>query len=110
MQVSNPYAFIVGCPRSGTTLLQRMMDAHPNIAVVPEAPWIYQLPRHSSGMTSEGRVTADLLPALLQHPKFAPLGITRDQLLPLTQGDYPIPYSTFVQRVFDLYGTMQGKD
>jgi hypothetical protein len=36
----NPYVFIVGCPRSGTTLLQRIVDAHPTIAVVFETPWI----------------------------------------------------------------------
>jgi len=30
----NPYVFIVGCPRSGTTPLQRIVDAHPDIAVV----------------------------------------------------------------------------
>lgn len=28
--------FIVGCPRSGTTLLRWMLDAHPRIAVTPE--------------------------------------------------------------------------
>ena len=36
----NPYVFIVGCPRSGTTLLQRIVDAHPDIAVVFETHWI----------------------------------------------------------------------
>src|SRR5919112_2633515 len=30
----NPYVFIVGSARSGTTLLQRMVDAHPQVAVV----------------------------------------------------------------------------
>jgi hypothetical protein len=29
----NPAFFIVGCPRSGTTLLGRMADAHPDLAV-----------------------------------------------------------------------------
>jgi hypothetical protein len=29
----NPYLFVVGCPRSGTTLLQRMLDHHPELAV-----------------------------------------------------------------------------
>jgi Sulfotransferase family len=36
----NPYVFIVGTTRSGTTLLQRMVDAHPQIAVVHETHWI----------------------------------------------------------------------
>ena len=30
------FFFIVGCPRSGTTLLRFMLDAHPEIAVTPE--------------------------------------------------------------------------
>ena len=36
----NPYVFIVGCPRCETTLLQRIVDAHPAIAVVYETHWI----------------------------------------------------------------------
>ena len=36
----NPYVFIVGCPRSGTTLLQRIVGAHRDIAVVFETHWI----------------------------------------------------------------------
>jgi Sulfotransferase family len=36
----NPYVFIVGCPRSGTTLMQRIVDAHPAVAVVFETQWI----------------------------------------------------------------------
>ncbi len=28
--------FLVGCPRSGTTLLQLMLDAHPDVAIAPE--------------------------------------------------------------------------
>lgn len=30
------FFFIVGCPRSGTTLLRWMLDSHPSIAVTPE--------------------------------------------------------------------------
>jgi protein-tyrosine sulfotransferase len=32
--------FIVGVPRSGTTLLRVILDSHPNLAVGPECPWI----------------------------------------------------------------------
>lgn len=36
-----PPFFIVGCPRSGTTLLQVLLDAHPDIAIPPES-FIFQ--------------------------------------------------------------------
>lgn len=38
--VSLPYVFVVGCPRSGTTLLQRMLDAHPDLAVANDTHFI----------------------------------------------------------------------
>jgi len=38
--MSNPCVFIVGCPRSGTTLLRRIVSAHPQIVITPEAHWI----------------------------------------------------------------------
>src|SRR5712692_7946182 len=97
----NPYVFIVGCPRSGTTLLQRMINAHRQIAVMPEAPWIYQF-LEGTGIGSGGVVKDDLIPALLNQAKFARLGITRDQALSLIGENQPETYSTFVRRIFDL--------
>ncbi len=49
--------FIVGLPRSGTTLLRVMLDSHPGLAVGPEAPWM---------MGSYGQLTSfkDLLDTL----------------------------------------------
>lgn len=32
--------FILGVPRSGTTLLRTILDSHPNIAAGPETPWL----------------------------------------------------------------------
>src|SRR5579875_1073734 len=37
--------FIVGCPRSGTTLLRRMIDSHPNISCGPETGFLADLER-----------------------------------------------------------------
>ena len=34
--------FIVGCPRSGTTLLQLMLHAHPRIAIPPETRYLLE--------------------------------------------------------------------
>jgi hypothetical protein len=41
----NPFVFIVGCPCSGTTLLQRLPDSHPLVAITPETHWIPRCPR-----------------------------------------------------------------
>src|SRR5690242_15483743 len=32
--------FVVGCPRSGTTMLQLMLHAHPRIAIPPETRFL----------------------------------------------------------------------
>ncbi|HUR06227.1 MAG TPA: sulfotransferase, partial [Nonomuraea sp.] len=32
--------FVVGCPRSGTTMLQLMLHSHPRIAVAPETRFL----------------------------------------------------------------------
>ncbi len=47
MQISNtteiPFLFIVGRPRSGTTLLRMLFDAHPNVVVPPECQFAVNL-------------------------------------------------------------------
>jgi len=40
-----PPFFIVGAPRSGTTMLRLMLDAHPSISVPPESHFLIDLPR-----------------------------------------------------------------
>jgi protein-tyrosine sulfotransferase len=36
----NPPIFILGVPRSGTTLVRTILDSHPAIACGPETPWL----------------------------------------------------------------------
>ena len=38
-----PFFFIVGRPRSGTTLLRTLFDAHPNVTIPPECQFIVNL-------------------------------------------------------------------
>src|SRR3954467_14805501 len=38
-----PAAFIVGVPRSGTTLLRMMLDSHPEMAIPPESHFYFEL-------------------------------------------------------------------
>ena len=39
-QLNKSAIFLLGVPRSGTTLLRMMIDSHPEIMCGPEAPWI----------------------------------------------------------------------
>jgi Sulfotransferase family len=105
----NPYLFIVGCPRSGTTLLRRLVDAHPLVAVIDEMRWIASFFERREGLTPEGLVTPELVDRLLAYDRFATLEISREQLGRLIDTGDPVPYPNFVAAIFDLYGRAQGK-
>src|ERR687888_1963657 len=105
----NPYAFVVGCQRSGTTLTERLLDAHPRIAMTHETRWIPELFQDRSSVTRAGLITPQLAATLLAHARFANLGISREQVEQLAGTERPVHYSTFVSRLFDLYGRERGK-
>jgi hypothetical protein len=105
----NPYVFIVGSPRSGTTLLQRMVDAHPQIAVVNETRWIARYFEKRTGLTPEGFVTPELIPKLLEHRRFPKMKVGREALERLINSDELVSYPSFVSALFDLYGQHEGK-
>jgi Sulfotransferase family len=105
----NPFVFIVGCPRSGTTLLGRMVDAHPDIAVVNEGRFAPDWFERRRGLTAEGQVTPELIDRLLDHPPFKSVSVTREQLTRLLDHDGRVHYADFVTGVFDLHGRAHGK-
>ena len=105
----NPFVFIVGCPRSGTSLLQRIVNAHPQIAITPETHWIPRLFEKRKGLTPEDMVTTELISRLLEQARFTRLGIGREELLAMIAGGRPVSYSSLVTAIFDSYGDAQGK-
>jgi hypothetical protein len=104
----NPYLFVVGCPRSGTTLLRRLLDAHPKLAITPETHWIPRWLERGIGVTREGFATPELVSRLLALPKFSRTGIGRPELEGLLRTG-PVRYAEFVRGFFDLYGRIEGK-
>jgi Sulfotransferase family len=105
----NPYVFIVGSTRSGTTLLQRLVNAHPQIAVVHETHWIARYFEKRTGLTPQGFVTPELIPKLLEYYRFPKMKVGREQLERLIDSDEPVSYPSFVSAIFDLYGQRKGK-
>ncbi len=108
----NPFVFIVGCPRSGTTLLQRIVNAHPRLAVVHETHWIPKFYKRGIGLTPDGRVTPQLVDHVAGHRTFRKLrklGIGREALQGLLRRGGPVSYADFVRGIYDLYARSQGK-
>ena len=107
----NPFLFIVGCPRSGTTLLQRLLDCHEEVAITPETHWIARWfhNRQGKGITPDGRVSKKLLRKLSAHPRFAELGVTPRKRHFRIEGAGRVSYARFVSTLFDLYGKRHGK-
>ena len=105
----NPYVFVVGCPRSGTTLLGRMLNAHRELAIIHEgrfvAPWF----ERRRGLTPEGEVTPELIERLLEFEPFENVHVGREQLERLADGPGPVHYAGFVRGIFDLHGEAHGK-
>jgi Sulfotransferase family len=105
----NPYLFVVGCPRSGTTLLRRMLDAHPELAITPETHWITRSFERGIGVTPDGVATPELVSHLFASPKFRRTGIERADLESLLRRSARVSYAEFVRGFFDLYGRLEDK-
>jgi sulfotransferase family protein len=105
----NPFVFIVGCPRSGTTLLGRLVDAHPDIAVIHEGRFVADWFERRRGLTPQGTVTPELVQALLEYRPFEHVDVGREQLERLIRSGDHLPYARFVSAVFDLHGRAHGK-
>ena len=100
----DPYLCIVGCARSGTTLLHRIVDAHPLLAITPEMHWISHYFKNQNRL-----VTPELVSELAGHKRFAQFEIPREEFEGLLGSGEPVPYPTFFNMVFGLYGKIKNK-
>ncbi len=103
----NPYLFVVGCQRSGTTMLQRMLDAHPRLAVAYDSLFI---PRALSAtpLGVDPVVDDAIVDRVRRHPRFGRLELGEEVLDEARAGDPR--YSEFVSRIYDAYARSKGKE
>jgi hypothetical protein len=107
--MKNPFVFFVGCQRSGTTLLQHMVDSHPQIAVMPEGGWFGTWFEHGNGITPDGFVTQEIVPLLQRTHKNIDLGATTLELYAMVEPEGQVLYSDFVSDLFCRVGRKRGK-
>lgn len=107
--MKNPFLFVLGCQRSGTTLLQHILDSHPRTAIMQEAGWFGTWYEHRIGITLEGFATAELIPNILRTSKNIDLGVSEAELLKLAGNGNQVLYQDFISAIFDGFGAARKK-
>jgi len=108
-EVINPYVFLVGCPRSGTTMLKRMVNAHPLVAITRETHWIPRYFEKQRGVTADGFVTDRLVDKLFDHHRFPQMKISREKLQAMIEGSPNLTYAELVSQIYNRYGQRKQK-
>lgn len=105
-RLSNPMVFVVGCQRSGTTMLQRMLDAHPDLAVAYDSLFLLR-PIRALEVGEDPVLTDDLIETAVGHPRFDRLGLSCEAVNRAAANARS--YGAFVSALYDEYASMHGK-
>ena len=68
LPVSRTPIFVVGLPRSGTTLVDRILSTHSDVASVGETQYLPMAVRDASGIVGDRRMTPDMIRAAASAP------------------------------------------
>ncbi len=112
--VTNPAVFVGGCPRSGTTLLQRMLNSHPELVIVNDSHFIPRVLQKTDSRSYDAAASGEAVPltdeivdAIWDYHRFYRFGTDRATLLGLADGC--ATYQQLVARLFEDLRTRQGK-
>jgi hypothetical protein len=101
-EISPPFLFVVGCGRSGTTLLRAMLDSHPDLAVPGESYWLV-----GQGRLQRKYQPDALLDALVRSPRVRLWGLDPDSLSRAVRE--ASNFADAVRSVYALYAVSQEK-
>jgi hypothetical protein len=102
----NPYVFVVGCPRSGTTLLQRMLDHHPLLAVANDSHFIPKAVEDLP-LDADPPLTSELVEWVRTYRRFYRLRLP-DEAVDEAAAEAR-SYSEFVAAIYTRYARAHGK-
>jgi hypothetical protein len=105
----NPFLFLLGCPRSGTTLLGRMLSAHREVEVLPEVRWLARRYAQREGLTPDGYLTPSFFARLQNFGRFSKLPLRQEELAPYVENPGAISYADFITVLCDAFGKNCGK-
>ena len=101
-----PAPFVVASPRSGTTLLRMMLDAHSELAIPSETHFVPEL----IDAFSERRLSPDeTLELLREHRRWGDFHLEPAELLARLREREPLDAGASLRAFFSLYAQSQGK-
>jgi hypothetical protein len=102
--------FIVGVPRSGTTLLRFMLDSHPELAIPPETGFVPDCARlRGSGEALRRRFVAFITAYPAEAPNWADFGIPVVDLNGALDSEVPFTTTGGLRAFYRLYAARHGK-
>lgn len=107
----DPFVFVVGCGRSGTTVLRTVLDSHPDLAVSHEGRFVYPLSRRRATYERSGGFAVDAFAAdlLADRAVRTNLGLEEHDLRAALSGAPVADYPDAVRRIFAHYAARAGK-
>ena len=108
--ITKPF-FLLGTPRSGTTLLRLMLNTHPKITVPPEcgfALWLYN--KYGGIHDFTPTMISLYLEDLVECKKFETWNIPLPELSNIFSGMSIGNYQELVAQIYLTYGKIRGKD
>jgi Sulfotransferase family len=100
-----PAPFVVASPRSGTTLLRMMLDAHPQMAVPFETHFVPEL----IAAVENGGGAQGAFDVLHSHRRWGDFHLDADALLDRLRSHDPLTPGDAVRSFYTLYAESQGK-
>jgi hypothetical protein len=103
---TNPFLFVVGCPRSGTTLLQRMLDNHPSLAVANDTHFIPRVVEDVP-LGVDPPLTPELVERVRTYKRFYRMELENAAVYGAAKRSGT--YREFVSALYSEYGRLRGK-
>ena len=100
-----PPVFVLGSPRSGTTLLRLMLTCHRHIVVPPECGfcvWLY--PQFQDWSWNPRRLEEEFVPSLIRCRKFDTWDADPEELASFVSRHRPSSYRDLASSVYAYYG------
>ena len=103
LETSNFPIFIVGVPRSGTTLLRLILTSHSDICIPPESTFFLDLENRYGKSTDLSQKIDDFIEEIYQDNKFQDWQVDQNKLRQKLSAIKPLTYAQAVATVYRSY-------